>query len=272
MVELVDPRSKAYVALRVYRNPDQGQGARLELSRGGDGLVADDIPFAPAIQPERPCVDHQVLLGELGWRDPPRAPPARRHGAALGARSRGRLRGARDDELGHARRPRPRVSGHVRVGSQTIDLGGWRGSLEHRWGTFSRNWHAWDHAGTALVHTRGGSAWMLLGVNRRDLLTGAGARDAFWLGLLVRATPRGTELLPAADHAQTLAREHRRPGRGGELQRLMRAPPGPLRPDRGHGAAGQFLRRAGRRVAGAGPPGWRGLDSLRRPPDSLERG
>src|ERR1700755_1732146 len=50
MVELVDPRSKAYVALRVYRNPDQGQGARLELSRGGDGLVADAIPFAPAIQ------------------------------------------------------------------------------------------------------------------------------------------------------------------------------------------------------------------------------
>ena len=33
---------------------------------------------------------------------------------------------------------------------------------------------------------------MLLGLNRRDFLTGAGARDAFWLGLLVRTTARGT--------------------------------------------------------------------------------
>jgi hypothetical protein len=33
---------------------------------------------------------------------------------------------------------------------------------------------------------------MLEGLNRRDLLTGAGARDAFWLGLLVHATPART--------------------------------------------------------------------------------
>jgi hypothetical protein len=33
---------------------------------------------------------------------------------------------------------------------------------------------------------------MLQGMNRRDLLTGPGARDAFWLGLLVRVTPGRT--------------------------------------------------------------------------------
>ena len=33
-VELVDPRSKAYAALRVFRDPDQGRRARLELRRG----------------------------------------------------------------------------------------------------------------------------------------------------------------------------------------------------------------------------------------------
>jgi hypothetical protein len=69
---------------------------------------------------------------------------------------------------------------------------GWRGSLEHRWGTSSPLWCAWDHAGTALVHTRRESAWMLLGVNRRDFPTGAGVRDAFWLGLLVHTTARRT--------------------------------------------------------------------------------
>jgi hypothetical protein len=39
---------------------------------------------------------------------------------------------------------------------------GWRGSLEHRWGTISLLSRAWDHAGTALVHTCRESAWMLL--------------------------------------------------------------------------------------------------------------
>src|SRR3954451_10244224 len=49
MLELVDPRSNAHALLRVFRNPDEGQGARLELARGGDTFVADDIAFAPAI-------------------------------------------------------------------------------------------------------------------------------------------------------------------------------------------------------------------------------
>jgi hypothetical protein len=85
-----------------------------------------------------------------------------------------------------------RATGTVRIGDRTVELRGWRGSLEHRWGTISRQWRAWDHLGAALVHARAGSAWMLQGLNRRDLLTGAGARDAFWLGLLVHVTPART--------------------------------------------------------------------------------
>ena len=191
MLELVDPRSKAYVALRVFRNPDEGQGARLEMNRGGDGFVADDIAFAPAI-------------ARRGGAWTIRFSSARSDGEIRLARARpgataqrwglGREAGYADHVTMSWATPvaTARVMGHVRIGAQRVELGGWRGSLEHRWGTYSRNWRAWDHAGTGLVHTRGGSAWMLLGVNRRDFLTGPGARDAFWLRLLVRATPRGT--------------------------------------------------------------------------------
>jgi hypothetical protein len=190
-VELVDPRSKAYVALRVFRNPDEGRGARLELSRGGDGLVADDIAFAPEISRSGGAWTVRFASagsdGEIRLRRALPGVTAHRWGL-------GREAGYAEHVTMSWATPvaTARVSGHVRVGTRTVDLDGWRGSLEHRLGRYSRNLHAWDHAGTALVHTRGGSAWMLLGVNRRDFLTGAGARDAFWLGLLVRVTPGGT--------------------------------------------------------------------------------
>jgi hypothetical protein len=190
-VELVDPRSKAYAALRVFRDPDQGRRARLELRRGGDGFTDDYIAFPPSISHSGRTwtirFSSESSDGEIRLTDARPGVTAQRWG--LGR------------EAGYAERVTmswatpvvtARASGHIRLGTQTTDIRGWRGSLEHRWGTYSRSWHAWDHAGTGLVHTRGGSAWMLLGLNRRAFLTGAGARDAFWLGLLVHATARGT--------------------------------------------------------------------------------
>jgi hypothetical protein len=190
-LELVDPRSKGYVALRVFRNLDQGAGVRLEMRRGKQAYVADDIVYRPPIS-------------RSGRTWTIRFSSASGEGVIHLARSRAGVTAQRfglGREAGYAEHVTmtwatpvvtARVSGHVRVGAQTMDLGGWRGSLEHRWGTYSRDWRACDHAGTALVHQRGGSAWMLMGLNRRDLLTGAGARDAFWIGLLVHTTPRGT--------------------------------------------------------------------------------
>jgi hypothetical protein len=190
-LELVDPRSRAQVALRIFRSPDEGSGARFDINHGGRTLSTDDIAYSPAIR-------HRGRAWTVRFSSPT-SEGAIRLGRARPGVTAQRWRLGR--EAGFAERvtmswsapvATSRVSGSVRIGDKTVDLRGWRGSLEHRWGTLSRQWHVWEHLGAALVHTRGGSAWMLEGVNRRDFLTGAGARDAFWLGLLVHVTPSGT--------------------------------------------------------------------------------
>jgi hypothetical protein len=190
-LELVDPRSKAYAALRVFRDPNDGRRARLELRRGKDGFTDDYIVYPPAIS-------HSGRAWTIRFSSETSDGEIRLKGARAGVTAQrwglGREAGFAEHVTMSWATPvaTARATGHIRMGTQTVDIGGWRGSLEHRWGTYARSWHAWDHAGTGLIHTRGGSAWMLLGLNRRDYLTGAGARDAFWLGLLVRVTARGT--------------------------------------------------------------------------------
>jgi hypothetical protein len=190
-LELVDSRSRAQVALRIFRSPDEGRGGRLDLNHGGRTLTDDYIAFPASISHGRRA--WTIRFGS------PTAEGEVRLARALPGVTAQRWRLGR--EAGFADRvtlswstpvATSRASGHVRIGDKTVDLRGWRGTLEHRWGTISRQWRAWDHLGAALVHMRGGSAWMLQGLNRRDLLTGAGARDAFWLGLLARVTRGGT--------------------------------------------------------------------------------
>jgi len=191
MLHLVDPRSRAHLALRVFRSPDEGSGARLDVLTGGRGLSATDIPFSPRIT-------HRGRSWTVRFSSPSSSGEIRlgrsRPGVTAGQWQLGREAGYAEHVTLSWSTPvaTSRVSGRVRIGDRSLRLRGWRGSLEHRWGTISILWRAWDHAGTALVHARGGSAWMLQGINRRDFLTGAGARDAFWLGLLVHATPRRT--------------------------------------------------------------------------------
>jgi hypothetical protein len=45
----------------------------------------------------------------------------------------------------------------------------------------------WDE----YVVRRHGATWFAFGLNRADTVTGPGARDAAWLGVLARATRRG---------------------------------------------------------------------------------
>lgn len=190
-VELVDPRSRAQVALRTFRSPDEGSGARLDLNHGGRTLSTDEIAFRPAIVRRGRTwtirFSSPSSEGELRLRRARPGVTAQRWrlGREAGFANRVTLSWATPVATSHA-------AGSVRIGDKTVDVRGWRASLEHRWGTFSREWLAWDHLGTGLIHTRGGSAWMLQGLNRRDLLTGAGARDAFWLGLLAHVTPTRT--------------------------------------------------------------------------------
>jgi hypothetical protein len=87
-----------------------------------------------------------------------------------------------------------RVTGTLRALGRTLDLTGWRGSVEHIWGSFSYedrdNWAHWD---SYTVH-RQQTTWLAFGMNRRDTILGPGARDAQWLGVLARIDRRNTRL------------------------------------------------------------------------------
>jgi hypothetical protein len=87
-----------------------------------------------------------------------------------------------------------RVHGRLDVLGRPLDLGGWRGSFEHIWGSFSyedrANWAHWD---AYTVHRRA-TTWLAFGMNRRDAILGPGARDAQWLGVLARVRRGGTRI------------------------------------------------------------------------------
>jgi hypothetical protein len=87
-----------------------------------------------------------------------------------------------------------RLTGSLLVHGQALRLNGWRGSLEHAWGSFSwfdrANWADWD---AYVVHRRA-TTWLAFGMNRNDRILGPGARDAQWLGVLAQVGPGETRL------------------------------------------------------------------------------
>jgi hypothetical protein len=202
-VQLVDPRSRASLTFRVLRSAD-GNDARLLLFDRGRA-----IPVELGAYPARGrrtawrLARGTAALVRRGrtWRlrvDDP--------GATVRIALRQALPGVRAERWRLGREAgqgaltmtwstpvaTSRASGSVRTSFGSRRLRGWRASIEHRWGFFGREWSAWDFETTAASHGRGRSAVILHGVDRTDFITGPGARDAFWLGLLVRATPRGT--------------------------------------------------------------------------------
>jgi hypothetical protein len=84
------------------------------------------------------------------------------------------------------------ISGTLLLGgTRPIELHSWRASYEHGWGglLFRDPWETWDQY---VVHgRRAGDAWLVHGLNRVDTVTGPGARDAQWLGVLARVDRRG---------------------------------------------------------------------------------
>jgi hypothetical protein len=76
-------------------------------------------------------------------------------------------------------------------GGRRLRLDGWRASYEHGWGNILRADGAWSYWDQAIIHRRGGRAWIVYGLNRSDTVTGPGARDAQWLGLFAHVGPRG---------------------------------------------------------------------------------
>lgn len=203
-IQLVDPRSAARIGVRIVRNSEEGSGVQVVVQDRGQPL-----PLAFAVTP--------AARGRLAWTGPEGSARVTRRGdtwtlqlSSQTASGVIRLRRARPGvtarrwrlgaEAGYAKNVNvswsapvgtSRVTGRLRARDRSLDLRGWRATLEHSWGNIDRAWQAWDHLATGVVHTRGG-AWLLQGMNRRDLLTGSGARDAFWLGLLVHVTPART--------------------------------------------------------------------------------
>jgi hypothetical protein len=75
-----------------------------------------------------------------------------------------------------------------------VDMHGWRISVEHWWGRFSREWARYYRFQTYVLHEPHGAAWSLVGVNRADRGVGVGASEAQWRGVLVRTDRSGTSL------------------------------------------------------------------------------
>jgi hypothetical protein len=90
--------------------------------------------------------------------------------------------------------------GAIDFAGTKIDVDGWRGSYEHGWGEVYPGSDGWDLWDSYIVHRRRGVAWIVFGLNRWDTVAGAGARDAMWIGMLARATPRGLRACRPAIH------------------------------------------------------------------------
>jgi len=87
-----------------------------------------------------------------------------------------------------------RLRGGLTVDGVPVRFDGWRASLEHVWGRFTLIDRAWEYGNSFIVHRRGGGAALAFGVNRTDTVTGPGARDGQWLGVLARVGRRRTRV------------------------------------------------------------------------------
>lgn len=204
-VLLADPRSHRRVTFHVMRGSD-GNEAKLLVYDGQYSATAERGAFpAPA--------------GRAAWRLSPEDSASLRHGAGGW-----RLRVESADGSANIRLASPlpgvtagrwrlgidrtgvgpvhqswsspvassRASGFARAHDRSARLDGWRGTVIHRWGYFSRNLSVWNHELTA-TSQRAGSGWLLFGLNRNNHPNETlRVRDRRWMGVLVRATPSGT--------------------------------------------------------------------------------
>jgi hypothetical protein len=205
-VQLVDPRSAERVVIRIWRTPEEGSGVRITAVEERRAVFPVELAVAPAARRTLRWsgADGAVGLSRRGTTWTLRVSFQSVNGLI-------RLRGARPGitaqrwhlggEAGYTRDVNvswstpvgtSRAAGQLRVGDRTLGVRGWRATIEHRWGRIAGPWLAWANLTSAAVHTRGGGAWLLHGMNRRDFLTGLGARDAFWLGVLAHVTPSRT--------------------------------------------------------------------------------
>jgi hypothetical protein len=208
-VRLVDPRSAGWLEITAQREFDRSQVRLVGVDArrrtidevfGVDPLTATRAELTAGGPAGAMAVrGRQVSLSAPGATARLRLRAARRGAAARGWR------------LGEAPRPprfdlRPvtlswsmpvatsRARGQLtRRDGTHLSLTGWRASYEHGWGDFTLDDVAWNHWDEAIVHRRRG-AQVVFGLNRTDTVTGPGARDAQWLGILARSDARGVHV------------------------------------------------------------------------------
>jgi hypothetical protein len=87
-----------------------------------------------------------------------------------------------------------KARGSLTVRGMPFDVRGWRASYQHGWGDILQGEHAWDFWDQLVVHAQHNVTYVAYGLNRIDTVTGPGARDAQWLGLLARVGPNGVRV------------------------------------------------------------------------------
>jgi hypothetical protein len=132
-----------------------------------------------------------VLSGALRLDDTRRGP------AALGFRF-----GTGFSELGPTRPPTlnwaalaatGRARGTLRLPTGSVGVHGWLGHFEHGWGRFFIVDPVWEYWDEYVVHTAGGGASIVFGMNRTDTLVDGGIpNDATWIGVMATVGARDT--------------------------------------------------------------------------------
>ena len=139
------------------------------------------------------ALDDREATARLRLRDALRGP------AAIGWRMKPRpAGGTREDGMSWAVPvATSRLSGSVSIRGTPVDVGGWRASYEHGWGSIDlsgASWVGWDQY---VMHGRNGTAWLLHGLNRRDTVDAIGDKDKPWMGVLARVGRRGVHICHA---------------------------------------------------------------------------
>jgi hypothetical protein len=211
-MRLVDPRSRAWVDVTVERELDV-RGVRvvgvnaanqwvdeafgtpeITADRTSLGAVGPDGRLAIRRRGGRLALTHPIVDGSLELRNVRRGPAARgwRFGEGPGIAG----VGYRDVTLDGWSMPIASATarGSLTVHGTPFDVRGWRASYQHGWGDILLGDRAWEFWDQLVVHAPRGVTYVAYGLNRLDTVTGPGARDAQWLGLLARVGPSGVRV------------------------------------------------------------------------------
>jgi len=211
-VRFVDPRSRAWLDITVERELDVRGVRAVGVNRANRWV--DESFGTPDIAADRTSLDahgpdgrlairrsgrdislnNAIVSGTLELRDVRRGPAAR--GWRLGEGIAPAGTGYREVTLDGWSMPiaAAKARGSLTVRGTPFDVRGWHASYQHGWGDILKGEPAWDFWDQLVVHAAHDVTYVAYGLNRIDTVTGPGARDAQWLGLLARVGRNGVRV------------------------------------------------------------------------------